>query len=276
MQGLKDITMQSMDVIEGNADHIVMLSNTIIDNPSRIAMHVDGVTMNLYYGDLKVGRMKMDDMLIGRGPCSLQPIGHFAPAEADKPKANVLLSRYLCQQSSLLTIRGDAPLISTIPYLHSALSIMNTSVIMPPLPMTLLCSSTLLLRPSAMLSYNALSRFSIPSQIHICNPLSVPIKIIKLSGAVYHQDDKITQMDQDFSADPIVLEAKQDIVALQHIFQKLEVGPNQLWSLFGEAMNRNLDVFISSMLDVYVGDYLIKRLKYEQDHVPAELSTPFM
>lgn len=268
--------MQSMDVIEGHASHLVMLAKTTIQNPSRIAMHVDGVTLNMYYGDLQVGRLKMDNMLIGRGACAVEPLGHFAPAEGDKANANALLTRYLCQHSSVLQIRGDAPLISQIPYLHSALSTMDTSVIMPPLPVSLLRSSTLLLQPSAMLSFNALSRLSIPSQIHLCNPLSVPIKIVKITGAVYHQEVKITQMDQDLTEDPISLNAKQDAVAPQHVYQKLEVKPNQLWSLFNEAMNRNLDVFISSILDVYVGDYFIKRLKYEQDHVPAELSAPFL
>ena len=276
MCGLNDITMNSVDVRSGTSSHLVLCADSAIHNPSRIAMDVDKVTMNLHYGDIKVGRLKMDNMTIGRGSCAIQPIAFFEPAEADKGKAYVMLTRYLCQQPSLLTIRGDSDHISTIPYLQSALSVMNTTVIMPALPKGLLISSTMLLQPSAMLSLSALSRLSVPSQIHLRNPLSVTIKIVKISGAVYHNDLKITYMHQEFTEEPIVLLPNSETLAPQHIFQKLEVGPQQLWTLFSEAMHQDLDVFISAVMDVFVGDYPIKHLKYEQYHVPAHLSAPFM
>jgi hypothetical protein len=206
----------------------------------------------------------------------VQPLGLFEPRDAEKAKANVLLSRYLCRQPSVLTIRGDSPTISSIPYLQSALSVMDTSVIMPPLQEPLLLSSTMLLQPYAMLSLSALSRFSVPSQIQIRNPLSVPIQITRLSGNVFHQEVKISSMSQVFEEEPIRIDAAEALLVPQHIYQKLEVGAQHLWTIFSEAMNHDLDVFVSSVMDVYVGDYLIRHLKYEQDHVPAHLATPFV
>ncbi|KAI8849497.1 hypothetical protein BC829DRAFT_391402 [Chytridium lagenaria] len=250
LRGLPAVTVEKVNVKGGDEDGIELEIDTVIENPSQLAMDLGAIVV----GSVVIPLMKLvPGRNVVRARSLFKPVG-----EGNVAAGRVMLSKFLQAKDQAVRIFGSA---SSTPYtsLQPAFSALSITSTLPAITTPLVLTARLL---SIDLSVTPALAITV---LTLTNPLGAPYTLTRLTSTVMYNNNAIGTIDQDLSDDPVVVAAGAT-VETRGIRMALEVSREALRALV-EGIEGRLVVDIGATLGTRVGgfatviDYELKGVK---------------
>jgi hypothetical protein len=173
MAGLKEATIDGIQVLSGSKDQLTISANVTLRNASPIALDLGHVQFTLLHEQQPIGLVTINDMRLSSGLCRVQALVQFCPdrqQSAAWTSGRHLLSAFVSGTDRPVCIQGSTK-STTIEYLQPAMASLEMETIMPGLSAPLLQSATLMLFQTNPFLFTA------PARLELKNPFDVNIRV---------------------------------------------------------------------------------------------------
>ena len=286
MNGLQDVKVKEITVVEGTHEHVMLQTKTTIQNPSSITIQLGTVHFRLLHDGQPVGLLTLPQSQIHPGRNEMIAMATYAPSgrTSHQLAGRHLLSQYLAGLSSTVQIQGFADSCKDCEtggghFFAPAVATMKITTEMPGLGQPLLREARLLLFQTNPVTMSA------PASLLMYNPFDVGVELSSMDGTVVLAQ----QPTEDGSSSPYsTAEVVRREVGSIHVEleEPWSLPPKEeYWSapvsmrvkLGMGAVNavvqmttQQLSVDVEAVLGCKIGDYSTE-VNYQQFQVPVSL-----
>lgn len=210
MAGLKNINIMSFDMgpPDPETNWPTAVSVVEIYNPSIVSIDPAGdLNFRLYYQDVAVGVLKVDNSQMKRGNNRLNSTGIVNPQNISV--AEKLFTEYLGGVYVPLVARGGEPHTSTVKIYNEALKQLELHGKLTPLNAQLGRAGLLdVVSLSVFWDLLTKGKLNVPTSLALYNPLDTPIEVLGISLMLSYKDHHVATIAEDMSLEPMLLQAK--------------------------------------------------------------------
>ncbi|CAI2185331.1 8211_t:CDS:2 [Funneliformis geosporum] len=267
IQGLKTkpAVVNSLVVTGGTTEHMLIELSVALFNPSNVKIDMGGdVIFDLFFQEQLIGKVVMEKFVLERGENNAKVIAQFGPQGEGAIKAGrELLNNFMVGGSNTVGIKGNTQSTIIVP-LQKALAALELTTSMP----GLVTEKPIIVEARFAIGLNTIFDSKGTASIDAFNPLDTTIKFLKIQSSVSSKGEIIGNIDQDLSADPVVIPPKQTFTT-KDFDLNLKISGTAFKSLF-DSLAGNLKTDISSTILVAIGDY-VTEIDYNQNGVQTGL-----
>ncbi|KAJ3205449.1 hypothetical protein HDU67_008831 [Dinochytrium kinnereticum] len=263
-QGLKQVSINDVQVRSGSPTAMNLEISTVIQNPSNLSLFANAdVAMELEVEGERLGRVLLPNMTLVPGRNVFLARSSFEPrGEGAVRVGRRLLSDFLAGRESAVSITGTP---TSTPYksLAAAFSSLKISATLP--------GQTAQLITASHLDFQDITSPTAPVYLTLFNPLATDFSILSIKASITYRGSVIGVIDSDLSRNPVRVAAGSAGVS-PAVECRLTINVLALRALV-EGMRGELRVDAGATLLTSVGEY-VTTVDYEQKGVVTRLGAP--
>ncbi|GBC00089.1 hypothetical protein RclHR1_03740013 [Rhizophagus clarus] len=266
IQGLqtKPAVVNSLVVTGGTTENMLIDLSVSLFNPSNVKISMGDVVFDLLFQDQPMGKVIMQNLVLDRGDNNVNVTAQFGPKGDEANKAGrELLDNFIIGKSNTVGIKGSTQ-STPIASLQKALAALELTTTMPGLN----TQKPIIEQARFAIGLNTLFDSKGTASIDAFNPFDTTIKFLKIQSSIQVQNDVIGNIDQDLSADPVVIPSGKTITT-KDFDLNLKITGTAIKSLF-DSLAGNLKTDITATIGVAIGDF-VTEIDYSQNEVPTSL-----
>ncbi|CAG8502640.1 14080_t:CDS:2 [Funneliformis caledonium] len=267
IQGLKTkpAVVNSLVVKGGTAENMLIELSVSLFNPSNVKIDMGGdVIFDLLFQEQFIGKVVMEKFVLERGENNAKVIAQFGPQGEEATKAGrELLNNFMVGKPNTVAIKGSTQ-STTIAPLQKALAALELTTSMPGLK----TEKPIIEEARFAIGFNTVFDSKGTASIDAFNPLDATIKFLKIQSSISVKGELIGVIDQDLSADPVVIPSKQTVTT-KDFDLNLKISGAAIKSLF-DSLAGKLKTDITSTILVAIGDF-VTEIDYNQNGVQTGL-----
>ncbi|RGB35271.1 hypothetical protein C1646_123339 [Rhizophagus diaphanus] len=266
IQGLKTkpAVVNSLVVTGGTAENMLIKLSVTLFNPSNVKISMGDVIFDLLFQDQPMGKVIMENFVLDRGENNVNVIAQFGPKGEEANKAGrELLDNFIIGKSNTVGIKGSAQSTPIAP-LQKALAALELTTTMPGLK----SPKPIIEQARFAIGLNTIFDSKGTASIDAFNPFDTTIKFLNIKSNIQVKDDEIGNIDQDLSADPVIIPSGKTVTT-KDFDLNLKISGAAIKSLF-DSLAGNLKTNIAATIGVAIGDF-VTEIDYSQNDVPTSL-----
>ncbi|KAJ1921653.1 hypothetical protein IWQ60_006693 [Tieghemiomyces parasiticus] len=205
MQGLasRPVIIESLDVVGGTADALLLSIAAAIDNPSRIQIGAGDVTFQLLYQNTTVGDVAMEGLTLARGTTHIKAAAATLSPDASSA-GKELLSRFVAGETTDVVIAGSDQ-TSKVSSLNYALAGLRMPTTIPGLNVSLIPATRLTIKDDTTSTGVAAGGFT------VLDPFAADLRITAINATMSVNGATLGQMSADISGSPLPVTGKSTV-----------------------------------------------------------------
>ncbi|RIA99313.1 hypothetical protein C1645_705566 [Glomus cerebriforme] len=266
IQGLKTkpAVVNSLVVTGGTAENMLINLSVGLFNPSNVKISMGDVVFDLNFQDQPMGKVIMQNFVLDRGENNVNVTAQFGPqGDAANKAGRELLDNFIIGKSNTVGIKGSTQ-STPIASLQKALAALELTTSMPGLN----TPKPIIEQARFAIGLDTIFDSKGTASIDAFNPFDTTIKFLKIQSDIQVQNDEIGNINQDLSADPVIIPSGKTVTT-KDFDLNLKITGAAIKSLF-ESLAGNLKTNIAATIEVAIGDF-ITEIDYSQNDVPTSL-----